>query len=107
MIVVALICSPADAPDLAFTSPSGGSRMPTWTDDAPYWHLVQELMHLGWYRVGPGPDYDPDRKTWGFGEGHLTDAHRRQLLWIPARDETTAMRILRDTMRSPSLHPPA
>jgi hypothetical protein len=69
------------------------------THDPTYWALVQELMQIGWYRAGPGPDQE-GHKTWGFREGHLTDtAHEPDIRWIPARNEQTAMRHLLDEMR--------
>jgi hypothetical protein len=42
--------------------------------------------------------------TWEFPEGHLLDA-RTQPLWIAARDEDAAMRILRDHLRARSMRP--
>lgn len=59
-----------------------------------YWSLVHQLMIHGWYRVGQGPADDYERTRWGFREGHLRDVQSWAPLWIPARDERTAMRIL-------------
>ena len=68
------------------------------THDPSYWTLVQELMRLGWYRTGPGPD-QVEGKTWGFREGHLIDIDRAaDVRWIPARNELTAMRHLLDEL---------
>jgi hypothetical protein len=68
--------------------------MPHWTDERGYWDLVEQLMHLGWYRVGPGQDDELGRKVWGFREGHLLDHPRQSPVWIPASDEQAAMRIM-------------
>ncbi len=68
--------------------------MPQWIGDPVYWNLVQQLMHEGWYRLGPGPAQEDGRLPWGFREGHVLDACREQPLWIPAKDELTAMRLL-------------
>jgi hypothetical protein len=80
--------------------------MLTRTHDPSYWALVQELMYLGWYRAGPGPDQDGG-KVWGFREGHLIDAvPPPDVRWIPARNETAAMRHLLDELRPrPSRRP--
>jgi hypothetical protein len=59
-----------------------------------YRDFVQQLMQRGWYRVGQGPVHDPDRVMWGFREGHVVDRPTSQTLWIPARDEISAMRVL-------------
>jgi hypothetical protein len=56
--------------------------------------LVRLLMQHGWYRVGQGPAHDPDRIMWGFREGHLLDDPASPILWIPARDELSAMQVL-------------
>ena len=68
--------------------------MPNWIDERGYWDLVEQLMHLGWYRVGAGQDDGLGRKTWGFREGHLLDHPRQSPVWIPAPDEQAAMRIM-------------
>jgi hypothetical protein len=68
--------------------------MPFWNDDASYWKLVQQLMHLGWYRIRTGPAQDPGKKRWGFREGHTIDGSDGQSRWVAARDEQTAMHIL-------------
>jgi hypothetical protein len=68
--------------------------MPPWIAHPVYWHLVQQLMDEGWYRLGPGPAQEDGRLTWGFREGHVLDARREQPLWILADDELTAMRLL-------------
>ena len=68
--------------------------MPPWIVHPVYWHLVQQLMDAGWYRLGPGPAEEDGRPTWGFREGHVLDARREQPLWIPAEDELIAMRLL-------------
>ena len=60
----------------------------------PYQDLVQQLMRYGWYRIGQGPAHDRDRVMWGFREGHVIDHADRQSLWIPARDELSAMHLL-------------
>jgi hypothetical protein len=64
----------------------------TWEDE--YWGMVHQLMIHGWYRVGQGSTDDHERTQWGFQEGHLRDVSSSSPLWIPARDERTAMRIL-------------
>jgi hypothetical protein len=68
--------------------------MPHWLDEREYWDLVEQLTHLGWYRVGPGQNDELGRKTWGFREGHLLDFPRQSPVWIPALDEQAAMRIM-------------
>ena len=68
--------------------------MPDLTSEGEYWGLVHRLMIHGWYRAGQGPADDFERTQWGFREGHLRDVPSSALLWIPARDECTAMRIL-------------
>jgi hypothetical protein len=68
--------------------------MPQWIDHPDYWHLVQQLMDEGWYRLGPGPAQEDGRLTWGFREGHVLDVHQERPLWILAEDELTAMRLL-------------
>ena len=75
-------------------APHEDSRMPHGLDERGYWDLVEQLMHLGWYRVGPGQDDELGRKTWGFREGHLLDHPRQSPVWIPAPDELAAMRIM-------------
>jgi hypothetical protein len=79
-----------DLPD----APREAPDMPLWIDEPGYWALVEQLMDLGWYRVGPGQDDELGRKTWGFREGHLLDHPRQSPVWIPAPDEQTAMRIM-------------
>ena len=71
--------------------------------DASYWLLVDQLMHLGWYRLGrrAGTGHE-----WGFRYGHtvpdapldpdLTSAQER---WITAVHEQTAMRRLLRELR--------
>jgi hypothetical protein len=59
-----------------------------------YRGLVHQLMIHGWYRVGQGPADEHKHTQWGFREGHLRDVPSSVPLWIPARDECTAMRIL-------------
>jgi hypothetical protein len=68
--------------------------MPELTLEDEYWDLVHQLMIHGWYRAGQGPADDFERTQWGFREGHLRDVPSSAPLWIPARDECTAMRIL-------------
>ena len=68
--------------------------MPDLTLEAEYWSLVHQLMIHGWYRAGQGPADDFERTQWGFREGHLRNVPSSAPLWIPARDECTAMRIL-------------
>jgi len=68
--------------------------MPELTLQDEYRGLVHELMIHGWYRAGQGPADDYGRTQWGFREGHLRDVLSSAPLWIPARDECTAMRIL-------------
>ena len=68
--------------------------MPELTLQDEYRGLVHELMIHGWYRAGQGPADDYGRTQWGFREGHLRDAPSSAPLWIPARDECTAMHIL-------------
>jgi hypothetical protein len=68
--------------------------MPNWIDERGYWDLVEQLMHLGWYRVGAGQEDGLGRKTWGFREGHLLDHPRQSPVWIPAPDEQAAMGIM-------------
>ncbi len=68
--------------------------MPELTLEGEYWGLVHQLMIHGWYRAGPGPADDFERTQWSFREGHLRDALSSAPLWIPARDECSAMRIL-------------
>jgi hypothetical protein len=68
--------------------------MPELTLEDQYWDLVHQLMIHGWYRAGQGPADDYERTQWGFREGHLRDVSSSAPLWIPARDECTAMRIL-------------
>ena len=79
-----------DLPD----APQEVPHMPLWIDEPGYWALVEQLMDLGWYRVGPGQDDELGRKTWGFREGHLLDHPRQSPVWIPAPDEQAAMRIM-------------
>ncbi len=64
------------------------------SDHETYRDFVQRLMQRGWYRVGQGPAHDPDRLMWGFREGHVVDRPASPTLWIPARDEISAMRVL-------------
>jgi len=71
-----------------------GTAMPSLTLEDEYWGLVHQLMIHGWYRVGQGSTDDHQRTQWGFQEGHLRDVPSSAPLWIPARDECTAMRIL-------------
>ncbi|MFN8662279.1 MAG: hypothetical protein U0075_10335 [Thermomicrobiales bacterium] len=69
--------------------------------DATYWLLVDQLMHLGWYRLGQRPG---NGREWGFRRGYtLPDSSgdsappARQERWIEAFYEQTAMRrLLRD-----------
>jgi hypothetical protein len=68
--------------------------MPASPRDETYHDLVQQLMRHGWYRIGKGPAHDRDRVMWGFREGHVLDHADRQSLWIPSRDELSAMRLL-------------
>ena len=68
--------------------------MPAAPQHETYQDLVQQLMRHGWYRIGQGPAYDRDRVMWGFREGHVLDNGDRQPLWIPARDELSAMHLL-------------
>jgi hypothetical protein len=75
-------------------APQEVSPMQRWTDERGYWDLVEQLMHLGWYRVGSGKDDELGRKIWGFREGHLLDHPRQSPVWIPAPDEQAAMRIM-------------
>jgi hypothetical protein len=59
-----------------------------------YWQLVDQLMRLGWVRVGPGALHDGTPMTWGFREGHATTTQPERLVWIPAHDELAAMHVL-------------
>jgi hypothetical protein len=68
--------------------------MPELILEEEYWGLVHQLMIHGWYRAGQGPADEFERTQWGFREGHLRDALSSAPLWIPARDECTAMCIL-------------
>ena len=68
--------------------------MPRLSLEREYWDLVHQLMIHGWYRVGQGPADDCERTQWGFREGHLRDVPSAAPLWVPARDECSAMRIL-------------
>jgi hypothetical protein len=68
--------------------------MPASPRDETYQDLVHQLMRHGWYRVGQGPAHDRDRVMWGFREGHVLDNTDHQSLWIPARDELSAMQLL-------------
>ena len=74
--------------------------MPRLPLDDDYWDLVHQLMNHGWYRVGQGPADDHERTQWGFREGHLRDVAASPPLWIPARDECAAMRILLSEVES-------
>jgi hypothetical protein len=56
--------------------------------------LVQQLMHFGWYRIGPGPTDGLGRETWGFQEGHVIPGSTQSPIWVPAPAELVAMRIL-------------
>ena len=68
--------------------------MPASRQDETYQDLVQQLMRHGWYRIGKGPAHDRDRVMWGFREGHVLDHADPRSLWIPARDELSAMHVL-------------
>jgi len=68
--------------------------MPASPREDTYQDLVQQLMRHGWYRIGQGPAHDRDRVMWGFREGHVLDNGDRSSLWIPARDELSAMHLL-------------
>jgi hypothetical protein len=74
--------------------------MPRLTLDDDYWSLVHLLMIHGWYRAGQGPADDFERTQWGFRAGHLRDVPSSPPLWIAARDECTAMRILLREVKS-------
>src|SRR4051812_25007517 len=68
--------------------------MPRLTLEDEYWGLVHQLMIHGWYRVGQGPTDNLGRMQWGFREGTLRDVPSPRPFWIPAPDESSAMRIL-------------
>ena len=74
--------------------------MPRLTLEDEYWSLVHHLMIQGWYRVGQGLADNYGRTQWGFREGHLRDVPSSAPLWIPARDECSAMRILLDEVEN-------
>lgn len=69
--------------------------------DASYWLLVDQLMHLGWYRLGQRAG---NEREWGFRHGFTLPDYGgdptlgiTQERWIPAFHEQTAMRrLLRD-----------
>ena len=70
----------------------------TGRSDAPYWLLVDQLMHLGWYRLGRRAE--PERE-WGFRYGFTLSDHAEEAAlsvpqerWMRAMYERTAMRRL-------------
>lgn len=75
--------------------------------ESEYWALVNQLMNLGWYRLGEGRD--TAGKAWGFRAGHTLPVQghgsqpspRPDVRWIVARSETSAMRrLLRELQAS-------
>jgi hypothetical protein len=55
-------------------------------------------MNAGWYRVGR--EQTPTGVQWGFREGHTLETSAGNERWIRARDETEAMRILWNMVRT-------
>jgi hypothetical protein len=66
--------------------------------DEAFRELVQQLMNVGWYRVGH--EERPTGVHWQFRQGHTLDASAGNERWIPAPNETAAMRILWDEVRN-------
>jgi hypothetical protein len=56
--------------------------------------LVQELMRLGWYRVGSWPAEADGRTIWRFRHGHSLDDERGKEKRVRAATEVGAMRAL-------------
>ena len=56
-------------------------------EQADYWRLVEQLMLLGWYRAGHDADEQATQPSWGFREGHVTDAQRAATVSIEAPSE--------------------
>jgi hypothetical protein len=86
------------------------SRRP---EESEYWALVNQLMDLGWYRLGEGRD--TAGRAWGFRAGHTlpVQAYGNQptagpeVRWIVAKSETCAMRRLLKDLQAASVtrHP--
>jgi hypothetical protein len=77
------------------------ARMDGGMTELTYWQLLDQLMRLGWFRVGPGAPRDGPPMTWGFREGPAMSIHPERLVWIPAHDELAAMQfLLRDLPRA-------
>jgi hypothetical protein len=68
------------------------------TGDSAYWHLVQQLMLRGWYRLGQGPHDASNLPTWGFREGHLLETPAATIRWIASQNEQRAMQSLLATL---------
>ena len=66
---------------------------------ADYWRLVEQLMLLGLYRAGHDADEQATQPSWGFREGHVTDAQRAATVSIEAPSDVAAMRILLDDLQ--------
>lgn len=78
-----------------------GSEADDWKTELVYWELVDQLMRLGWVRIGPGALRDGAPMTWGFREGYATSTQPERLVWIPAHDELAAMdHLLRDLLQA-------
>src|SRR5690349_21147210 len=56
--------------------------------------LAAALAAVGWSRLGPRCAPEDGRRTWGFREDARLAGPTRPDLWLPARDEGTAMRLL-------------
>jgi hypothetical protein len=76
----------------AGTAPEAEEIMPH--DPPTYWQLVEQLMHLGWYREGQDRARDPGGRCWRFREGHTIDGRAASDLGIVAASEGEAMRTL-------------
>jgi hypothetical protein len=88
---------------LHYRSVIKGAPRPRQRAEREYWALVNELMGLGWYRLGEGRD--ASGPAWGFRAGHTVSgtgcggcsgrpARRPDERWIMAKSEITAMRRL-------------
>ena len=74
--------------------------------DAAYWLLVDQLMHLGWYRLGQRAG---NAREWGFRRGYTLPDYGSDAVpgspqerWISAFHEQTAMRrLLREVEDDP------
>lgn len=60
--------------------------------------LVQQLMNAGWYRMGQVER--PAGVSWQFRHGHTLEVGAGNDRWITAPNETEAMRILWNEVRT-------